>query len=244
MHPKIVLVEDTADIREVMEYHLQKMGAVVVSFEHGTEALKWIESHDESDVDLFLLDCMLPGISGIDLCRFIRKFKRYAENPIIMVTALSAPESIVEGLEAGADDYITKPFEQRIFLARIKRQVNRWRRLRDLMDSNEEPNLVNIIEVGDFKLNAEAFQLILANNECPLTRSEFLLMHLLMKNVGRVLGREQLVGMIQGDDVHVTKRTIDTHIFGLRKKLGEYARFIETIRGVGYRFSVDEDEER
>jgi two-component system phosphate regulon response regulator PhoB len=173
---------------------------------------------------------MLPGVSGLDLCKKWRAGQdTYASKvPIFMVTARAHTSDIVLGLEMGADDYITKPFELPLFLARVRALLRRA----SLTQGKVAENKVNI---GDLTIDTTTYQVTCGKKDIQLTPSEFKLLSSLMKNRGRVLTRERLIDLVQGEGVTVVDRTIDTHVFGLRKKLGKCSDVVETIRGVGYR---------
>lgn len=233
----ILLVEDEDHIREILQVQLTKAGHRVSTMSDGQKALDAIQNSTElTDVELFLLDRMLPGASGTDLCRFLRMYKTTKTKPILLLTALSKPEDIVEGLDAGADDYLTKPFENTILLARVRALLRRG----DMLARPSTIENSNIMQIGAIKLDNEQCQVWLNSQEIDLTLSEYKLLLTFMRNAGKVFTRNQLVESIQDGPVHVTDRTIDTHIFGLRKKLGEHATLIETIRGVGYRVKPHE----
>ncbi len=219
-----MLVEDDRDIKELISYQLGLLNISVESFSNGEAALKAIKSQQ---YDLFLLDWMLPGLSGIDLTMAIRQEIKNKDKPIIMVTALSQAENIVHALDLGVDDYITKPFDLNIFKAKIRSHL---RRLKLEANPSEE------IEVEALKINFSKCTVEIENVPIHLTHSEFKILSLLIKKPGHVFTREQLINSIQGDSVHVTNRTIDTHVAGLRKKMATKQHLIETIRGIGYRF--------
>jgi two-component system phosphate regulon response regulator PhoB len=173
---------------------------------------------------------MLPGVSGVDFTRRVRKNPAQADVGILMLTARVESSNIVEGLEAGADDYLTKPFEPRVLVARVRALLRRQRR-----DIASELGSNAVIRHGDLELHPETFEVKVSGEKVDLTYSEFKLLLALIENRGRVLTREGLIRHVQGDGVSVVGRTVDTHVFGLRKKLGACADLIETVRGVGYR---------
>jgi two-component system phosphate regulon response regulator PhoB len=172
---------------------------------------------------------MLPGVSGLDLCKKIRSDQSAAgaQVPVLMVTARAHPSDIVVGLEVGADDYLTKPFDLPVFLARVRALLRRA--------SPQQEASARGFEVGELALDLESYQVTCGKKELQLTPSEFKLLVALVRNRGRVLTRERLIDLVQGEGVTVVDRAIDTHVFGLRKKMGKCADIIETIRGVGYR---------
>tara|TARA_R110002049_G_scaffold103388_6_gene249666 strand:- start:284 stop:997 length:714 start_codon:yes stop_codon:yes gene_type:complete len=235
---KIILVEDEDHICDILNFQLSKVGHEVEIYKNGQEAIEAIQSKDpQNQPDLFLLDRMLPGANGVDICKFLKLYKPTNLKPILFLTALSKTEDIVEGLDAGADDYLTKPFETQILLARVRSLLRRSTAL-----SNNSPTTVNNQRLtnGAITLDVEQCKVWIDQVEVELTLSEFKLLQTFMKNSGRAFSRNQLVESIQDGPVHVTDRTIDTHIFGLRKKLGDHANLIETIRGVGYRVKPHE----
>jgi two-component system phosphate regulon response regulator PhoB len=223
--PRVLLVEDEADVRELMLLHLKREGLETTAVENGEEALKLLQSHQYG---LVVLDWMLPGLSGLEICKRIRHQNLGgASMPILMVTARADTADIVIGLEMGADDYITKPFDIPVFLARVRALIRR-------SQTSQQPPQQRF-QVGALTLDVEAHRVTCKSDELDLTPSEFKLLAALMNNQGRVLSRERLIDLVQGQGVAVVDRAIDTHIFGLRKKLGDCADVVETIRGVGYR---------
>jgi two-component system phosphate regulon response regulator PhoB len=224
---KVLLVEDEQDIRDLITIQLESQGLKVKPFSHGDEALSEIQT--KNDYDLYIIDWMLPGTSGIDLCKAIRKQNQTKDSPILMVTALTQSENIIAGLDAGADDYVTKPFDMNVFQARVRAQI---RRKREGASSK--------IENGILKIDTNKCRVLVNDAEVTLTSTEFKILSILASTPGHVFTREQLIGQIQGSQVHVTNRTVDTHVAGLRKKLQDASKYIETIRGIGYRFTDNE----
>jgi len=226
MKNKVLIVEDERDIADLMALHLKRDGIEVEIAENGEQAFQSLES---KHFDLLILDWMLPGVSGLDICKKVRQpSHKFESTPILLVTARAQTSDIVLGLEMGADDYITKPFDLSVFLARVRALLRRAGRT---IQSTSE----NRIQIGRLILDSERHEVRCQNQVIELTPSEFKLLHAMMKNRGRVLTRERLIELVQGEGVTVIDRAIDTHIFGLRKKLGECANLVETIRGVGYR---------
>lgn len=229
---KILLVEDETSLAHLVSIQLKSFGYNVKIASDGGDAKEYLESES---FDLVLLDWMLPGESGVEVLRFIRRSnKPYQDMPVIFVTALSSPTNIIQGLELGADDYLTKPFEESVLVARINAVLRRANKKAQQSESQKE----NIIKLGELEIDGRGFEASLKGKKLNLTRSEFLLLKNLIEEQGCVLTREDLISKIQGTEVNVTGRTIDTHIFGLRKKLSDYASCIETIRGVGYRVNA------
>jgi DNA-binding response OmpR family regulator len=174
---------------------------------------------------------MLPGDSGIEILKKIRTHQALKTLPIIMVTALTQPENIIQGLDAGADDYITKPFDMDILHARVRAQLRRYQQIQT------PPK-----EVMDFKelmIDKKQCKAVLSGKDLPLTLTEYRILETLATSPGHVFTRAQLIEQIQGNNVFVTNRTIDTHVAGLRKKLGAYSDYIITSRGIGYAFKAD-----
>jgi DNA-binding response OmpR family regulator len=225
---KILVVEDETDIRDLITLHLGRDGHKPEEAADGEQALQMLE---KGAYQLVILDWMLPGMSGIDIAKALRQMPSGSptgrQTPILMVTARVEPADIVLGLEAGADDYITKPFEVPVFLARIRALLRR------AALSSEKPS--DVLELGALKVNEKSYEVSCGAEPIQLTPSEFKLLAALVKNQGRVLTRTALIDLVQGSDVSVVDRTIDTHVFGLRKKLGLCGDLVETVRGVGYR---------
>lgn len=181
----------------------------------------------EESIDLFIIDWMLPGsINGLEFTKKVRTYKAYQDTPIIMLTALTQPDNIVAGLDAGADDYITKPFDLAVLRARVRVQ------LRD----NSSNKFSDLLDFGLLRIEISKCRVQVNDVEINLTSTEFKILQMLAERPGHVFTREQFISNILGEHVFVTGRTIDTHIAGLRKKLGDGSNMIETIRGIGYRF--------
>lgn len=235
-HPQILIVEDEKEIAQILKSSLEEIGLKTIDFADGKLALDHIQSSELKNIELFILDRMLPSTNGLEICKFIRMYKPTQKIPVLMLTALSTPEQIVEGLDAGADDYITKPFDLPIFQARVRSLLRRGQR-------NQKENTNDIkktLKHNELKIDLDQCKTWIKEESVDLTLSEFKLLSCFMMNPGKVLTRNQLVEYIQDGPVHVTDRTIDTHVFGLRKKLGGYSNIIETIRGVGYRVINEE----
>ncbi len=230
---QVLVVEDESEIRELISLLLLRQGHRVQQCSSAIEAL---ESLKKNTYDLMVLDWMLPNMSGIDL------LKNYYQGedkkiPVLMVTAKAEPQDIVQGLEAGADDYITKPFEPAVFTARVKALLRRMPQANS--GSGVPPAAAGeIIQIGELKINLASYEVTHKGEMIHLTPSEFKILATMAQSRGRVLTRDQLIGVVQGEGISVTGRTIDTHVFGLRKKLDDSSDWIETIRGVGYRVKV------
>lgn len=232
----IFIVEDEQDIAQLLRMQLESHGHQVTHIADGAEALEFIQKNEEDrdvkePIDLFILDRMLPNVTGLEICKFLRMYKKTKNRPILMVTALTSPEQIVEGLDAGADDYITKPFDLTILLARVRSLLRRL----EILKRDDASTDSGVFEVKDLKVDTHQCKVWVSDNEIDLTLSEYKLLCTFLQEPGKVMTRNQLVQAIQEGPVHVTDRTIDTHIFGLRKKLKECSTLIETIRGIGYR---------
>ncbi len=232
----VLIVEDEKDIAEIVSLSIQGLGLRTNVIEDGNLALDHIQDSD-GKIDLFILDRMLPGQSGVEICRFLRKFKPTRNVPILMLTAMTKPEDIVEGLDAGADDYVTKPFDVNVLTARVKALL---RRAVSTEASTESTTRPTHYQIKGIKIDVDQHKAWCDDQEIELTVSEFKLLLAFMQNPGKVLTRNQLVEFIQDGPIAVTDRTIDTHVFGLRKKLGQYSSVVETIRGIGYRVSAKE----
>ncbi len=223
---KIVIIEDEPDILEVLSYNLKREGYGVFTALSGHAGLALIEKEKP---ELVLLDLMLPGMDGIELCRKLKNDPRTRNILIIMVTAKGEESDVVLGLGVGADDYVAKPFSPKELVARVKAVLRRG--LLQEEDRTEES-----IVYGNFMLDAVKYKVTFGGNEIKLTATEFRLLHYLASNPGRVFTREQLLNKVLGDTVVVVDRNIDVHIRGIRKKMNVEPPLIETIRGVGYRF--------
>lgn len=231
----VLVVEDETEIRELIELHLIRAGHCVDTAASAEEAWKLLKGKNYS---LVILDWMLPGLSGLEVAKFLRLDPKSADMGILMVTAKSEPEDIIAGLESGADDYVTKPFDPAVLMARVRALLRRARR----SQSSETDGGFQVVRVGRLKLYPEKYEVKCGEQPIHLTRSEFRLLLALASSPGRVLTRDSLINHVQGEGVAVVGRTVDTHVFGLRKKLGECADVIETVRGIGYRVKpVDEN---
>ncbi len=225
----VVIIEDEIEINELITDQITQMGHRCVSFLDGKKALDFIQSPECNHANLFILDRMLPSINGLEICKFIRLYKNSESIPVLMLTALSTPEQIVEGLDAGADDYMTKPFDHTVLKARV-RSLLRRRQIKEKSSENTSQ-----LQIKELLVDLDQCKAWIGDHLLELTLSEYKILCCFMLSPGKVLTRNQLVEYIQDGPVHVTDRTIDTHIFGLRKKLGDYSSIIETIRGIGYR---------
>lgn len=223
---KVVVVEDEPDILEVLNYNLRREGYEVHSAFNGTIGLSLIKREKP---DLVLLDLMLPGMDGLELCRTLKGEEATSECLIIMVTAKGEESDIVLGLGAGADDYISKPFSPKELVARVQAVLRRGPGI-------QQGPKQETIEVDGLLIDAGKHKVSMGGSEIKLTATEFRLLHFLASNPGRVFSRDQLISNALGDDTVVVDRNIDVHVRGIRKKLDLDPPYIETIRGVGYRF--------
>ena len=235
MSSKILIVEDELDIGRLLYMQVENMGYDVDHVTSGEEALALL---NRNSYDLVLLDWMLPGLSGIEIAQLIRKMDSMKNVAILMLTAKSDPDNIVEGLEAGADDYLTKPFNADILKARIASLLRRVKRVAAMPVAPSHDSL-DEIEVGPLKVSLKTYKAHLDGDPMNLTPSEFKLLSTMLEHRGRVLTRQKLIEEVQGEGISVIGRTIDTHVFGLRKKLKAHSELIETVRGIGYRVRDD-----
>jgi len=222
---KILVVEDEEDISDLIEYNLKKNGYIVTCVPTGEEALKAVRI---SIPDLIVLDLMLPGVDGLEVCKILRHDPITQNLPIIMLTAKGEETDIVTGLEVGADDYITKPFSPRVLIARVRTV---FRRKAKETAKNDTP-----VHIHEMVIHPGRHEVLANGRPIDLTYTEFRILHFLALRPGWVFSRDQIIDAVRGDDYPVTDRSVDIQIVGLRKKLGECGKYIETIRGVGYRF--------
>ena len=221
---RILVVDDEPDILELVQYNLTREHYDVVCVESGEEALTQVSA---TPPDLIILDLMLPGVDGLEVCRTLKRHPHTALIPVVMLTARGEEADIVAGLELGADDYLTKPFSPRVLLARIRAVLRR---------QHSEPVAADaVLTHGALVLHPGRHEVLVQDQPVVLTLMEFRMLHALAQRPGWVFTRNQLIAAAQGDDVSVTERSVDVHIVSLRRKLGASGDAIETIRGVGYR---------
>jgi len=221
----LLVIEDEEDILELLTYNLSREGYKVIGVADG---LKGFHAADAKLPDLVLLDLMLPGMNGLDVCRQLKKNDKTARIPIIIVTAKGDESDVVAGLELGADDYVAKPFGIKVLLARVRAVLRR---------KKEPPaDKTAVIRIHDLVINPGRHEVLIKGKPVELTFSELRILHLLASRPGWVMTREQIVDAVRGEDYPVTDRSVDVQIVGLRRKLGTRADLIETVRGVGYRF--------
>ena len=222
---RILVVEDDEDILQLLKYNLAKEGYQVTGAASGEEALKVLKSNVP---DLVLLDLMLPGIDGLEVCRLLKREAKTSQVPIIMLTAKGEEADIVTGLELGADDYITKPFSPRVLLARVRTVLRRRQA--------EPPAAGATIKIHELVMHPGRHEVLVKDQPLDLTLTEFRLLHMLAGRPGWVFTRDQIVKGVHGDDYPASDRSVDVQVVSLRKKLGPCGKYLETVRGVGYRF--------
>jgi two-component system alkaline phosphatase synthesis response regulator PhoP len=223
---KILVVDDEEDILDLVEYNLKKEGYRVSCVISGEEAL---EIARQLKPDLMLLDLMLPGVDGLEVCKILKFDSKTSHIPIIMLTAKGEESDVVTGLELGADDYISKPFSPKVLIARVRAVLRR--KVRESTQVSTD-----LIQIYDLVIDAGRHKVTLNDKPLDLTYSEFKLLQLLAQRPGWVFTRYQIVDAMRGEDYPVTERSVDVQIVGLRKKLGSAGKYIQTVRGVGYRF--------
>jgi DNA-binding response OmpR family regulator len=226
MSDKVVaIVDDEEDIVNLVSHHVKREGYKVKEFHNGRDFLLFLESIVP---DLVILDIMLPGIDGLEICRMLKNRSRTSSIPIIMLTAKASEADVVVGLEIGADDYIVKPFSPREMVARVKSLLRRVN-----TKEAKEPKL----EIGPISLDSERYEVTVNGKRIDLTTTEFKILEVLIEKTGSVFTRDQLLKKkrLWGDDKLVYDRTIDVHIKNLREKLGKAGNMIKTIRGIGYK---------
>jgi two-component system phosphate regulon response regulator PhoB len=224
MKPKILVVDDEPDALEVLGFKLKEAGYLPIFAKDGARAI--IATRDERPA-LIVLDLMLPEVDGLEVCKILRRDLATSMIPIIMLTAKAAEMDRVIGLELGADDYVTKPFSPRELVLRIKKLLAR-------VKASDEP--VAQLRFDELEIDVPRHAVTISGQPLVLTATEFKLLELLARRRGRVQTRDRLLQDVWGYDNPIESRTVDTHMRRLREKLGETARFLETIRGVGYRF--------
>ncbi|MHB8837138.1 MAG: response regulator transcription factor [Candidatus Methylomirabilia bacterium] len=225
---KILVVEDEEDILELISYNLNREGYRVSTATTGEEGLR-LAMRDKPD--LIVLDLMLPGIDGIEVCRRLKADPQIRYIPVVMVTAKGEEADVVTGLELGADDYLTKPFSPKVLVARLRAVIRR--REQESVKDAKEP-----IQRGEILIHPGRREVLLGGSRIALdlTFTEFNILYLLASRPGWVFTRAQIVDAVRGYDYNVTERSVDVHVVGLRRKLGPHGEQVETVRGVGYRF--------
>jgi len=221
----VLVIEDDEDIQELVSYNLTKEGYQINCVGSGEDGLRAAKSKLPN---LIVLDLMLPGIDGLEICKLIKGDPKTQHIPIVMLTAKGEESDVVTGLELGADDYITKPFSPKVLVARIRTIL---RRKAKPTDSDEAA-----VSIHELTIHPGRHEVTAKGKPIDLTFTEFKILQLLARRPGWVFTRYQIVNDIRGDDVLVTDRSVDVQIVGLRRKLGSYGKYVETVRGVGYRF--------
>ena len=230
MSQKILIIEDEPDIRKTLEYNISREGYEVISASSLSEGREKLES---ASFSLLLLDLMLPDGSGLDLCRDLKQDKSLSSMPVIILTAKDDEVDKVVGFELGADDYVTKPFSVRELILRVKAVLKRGERKSDNMEVQRQ--------FGELKIDVDSHEVFVNDEQVSLTALEFKLLRQLVDRRGRVQSRDQLLSDVWGYSSDVTTRTVDTHIKRLREKLGDMGKYVQTIRGVGYKFTRTPD---
>ena len=220
----ILIVEDEDDIAELLEYNLQRSGYIPFSVGTGEDGLNETR---EAKPDLVLLDLMLPGLSGMEVCKRLKADPVTAGIPVIMLTAKGEEEDIVAGFDAGADDYVTKPFRPKVLLARVKAVLRRGAAERRHDDAP--------FERGHLRIHPGRYEVLVDGRAVDLTRTEFRILNFLASRPGWVFTRSQIVKAVHGDDYPVTGRSVDVQVAALRRKLGDAGEMVRTVRGVGYK---------
>lgn len=218
----ILVVDDEQDLLDLIEYNLKKENYNVLKAENGKDGIKMASEHKP---DLVLLDIMMPKMDGIEVCDTMRADENLKHIPIIFLTARSDEKTEIEGLNKGADDFITKPISTTKLVSRIKAVLRRF---------NETEESTDIIEVHDLVIDKDRYIVKKREEEFQLPRKEFELLHYLARKQGKVRDRQTLLNKVWGDNIYVVDRTVDVHVRKIREKLGDH--YIETVKGVGYRF--------
>ncbi len=221
----ILVIDDEKDIQKLLQYNLEKEGYKVLTSFSGEEGL---ETAKLKKPDLVILDLMLPGIDGLEVCRLLRSAKETKAIPVVMLTAKGSEVDQVVGLELGASDYIPKPFSVKVLLARVK---NIFR------GALQKPSETDVIRNGDLVIDKERMTFLIKGKPVSLTKLEFRILSFLMENKGKVFSRDKLLSGAWEGEAFVVDRTVDVHVKSIRRKLGKYRDRIETVRGTGYRFA-------
>jgi len=225
---KILVVEDDRDISELISYNLEREAYEVVCLYDGAPAVDYVH---KGMPDLIILDLMLPEIDGIEICQKLKSDLITKHIPIIMLTAKSEEADVVVGLQMGADDYIAKPFSPKVLVARVKAIFRRVTEIQAASSNSE-----NVRSFGDFVIDLLKHKISYKNHEIKLTSIEFDIVEFLSRSPGRVWSREQILDNVWKEGKFIIDRAVDVHVRGLRKKLGKADIYVETVRGVGYRF--------
>ena len=226
MSEKIIVVDDEVDVADLISFHLKKAKYEVLTVADGAQALSLIRSEMPA---LVVLDLMLPGISGLEICRALKSDSKTAPIPVIMLTAKVEEVDRIVGFELGADDYVVKPFSPREFVLRVNAVVRR----------NSAGNLLDRLVVGEVVVDRTKHSVTVGGKPIDCTATEFKLISILIERRGRVQSRDRLLSDVWGYEAAIDTRTVDTHMRRLREKLGKYGVYLETVRGFGYRISEE-----
>ena len=221
---RILVVDDEEDLLELIQYNLAKEGYRVTCVGTGEDALREARANPP---DLIVLDLLLPNVDGLEVCKLLKNDPRTKHVPIVMLTAKGDEADMVTGLELGADDYISKPFSPRVLTARVRAVLRR---------AQEPASPDATVQARELLIHPGRHEVLAAGKPLSLTLTEFRLLHFLAQRPGWAFSRSQIVDAVKGDDYPVTERSVDVQVAGLRKKLGELGEYIETVRGIGYRF--------
>ncbi|MGA2621271.1 MAG: response regulator [Thermoguttaceae bacterium] len=230
MKKSVLIVEDEEDIRELVSYHLLKEGYQVASVASGEEALAVA---CEQPPDLILLDLMLPGVDGLAVCQKLRADPRTEHVAVMMLTAKSEEADVIRGLNLGATDYVTKPFSPKVLLARVRAVLRRAAAPPPAAPEEEQPER---LELHNMVIHSGRHEVLVAGKAVELSSTEFRVLQFLAGRPGWVFSRQQILDGVHGDNYAITDRAVDVQVVGLRRKLGPAGKYIETVRGVGYRF--------
>ncbi len=223
---KVLVIEDDEDIQELLKYNLVKEGYQPFQALTGEAGLQAVR---KKDPDLIVLDLMLPGLDGLEVCKKLKKDPRTEAVPVLMLTAKGEESDVVTGLELGAEDYMTKPFSPKVLIARLRAILRRRQGERGEAETGK-------VSIHDLVIHSGRHEVLVKGKAVTLTVTEFRLLDFLASRPGWVYTRYQIVDGVRGEDYPVTERSVDVQIVGLRKKLGSAGEYIETVRGVGYRF--------
>ncbi len=226
---RILVVDDERDIQELIHYSLKRDGFVVYTIGTGEEALVAAE---DIGPELIILDRMLPGMDGIEVCRHLKRQVTTRTTPVIMLTAKTEEDDIVVGLDAGADDYVTKPFSPKVLIARVRAALRR------AQEAGNSPQN-EIVHIHDITIDITRHSVTIGDRPVQLSATEFAILEFLSRRPGWVFSRARIIDGVKGENYPVTERSVDVQILGLRKKLGDAGNLIETVRGVGYRMRSD-----
>jgi two-component system alkaline phosphatase synthesis response regulator PhoP len=227
MKKTILVVDDEKDIVDLLSYNLTKEGFSVITARNGRDAL----DRARQKPDLIILDIMMPEMNGLQVIQELKKEKSTASIPVILLTAKGSETDEIVGLEVGADDYIVKPVKIGKIVARVHAALRRKEQA-----TKETLHQVDMIKIKELEINVSSYTAHIGQKKLVLPRKEFETLVYLVRNRGRVLSRESILNAVWGENIHVVDRTVDVHIRKIREKLGDYAEYIETVPGVGYRF--------